>query len=712
MLRKIQTVNFITFSSQQNRTCLFQNMFCVLAVVVVTIISISCANVKKVQSDVYQAPEWTQQKRVKNQPLFKVKNPDFAVSPYTGMTRQHWKDAALYLLNGAFSYIDQIDDPMQFPKQSAKGYPRNPGQVPTEKLEGLCRTLFVAAPLLKENPTLTLNNIPVGEYYRHHITKLLDTASPTYIKHRSRNGGPSQILVEFGALGLSLFVAPEVIWEPLTKQQKDALAATMLSYGDGPTVGSNWKFFNIFVLSFFKDRGYQVNEKLLVEYLDKSLAHYRGSGWYNDAPAYDYYSMWAFQMYGPIWSEFFGKKYYPGYAKKFMQNFSDLTKTYPYLFSRNGNMIMWGRSMPYRFASVVPFPLMGLLNDPAINYGWMRRIASGVMLQFLTHPQFMEDNIPTLGFYDAFEPVVQPYSCRGSVFWMGKAFLGLLIPENNPFWTAKENEGAWENELQKGTVINKFQDSSNILITDYPNIGASEIRAWCHVKAIGANEPFRASENYNRLSYNSAFPWQADSVEGVVAMNYIVKNTKGEWEPFRLYTFKKFEEGVYYRDVVLETNKNVQFNLADVLLPNGILRIDRNNSTDAAQIRLGHYALPKKQGAIKTQRRNVKGHDVEIISNGEYQLAIVPVTGWDSIQTTTMQGVHPESAESAVINVKDNYKAARQPKIYTTLMLWKRAKEAWTDDELVPVVKTIYDPEKSSVEVWFVNGDRKTITFD
>ena len=110
---------------------------------------------------------------------------------------------------------------------------------------------------------------------------------------------------------------------------------------------------------------------------------------------------------------------------------------------------MWGRSMPYRFASVIPFALMGYEQDPTINYGWMRRIASGVLLQFITDPGFMEDNIPSLGFYGAFEPAVQPYSCRGSVFWMGKAFLALLIPADNPFWTATENEGAWKTELAK-----------------------------------------------------------------------------------------------------------------------------------------------------------------------------------------------------------------------------------------------------------------------
>jgi hypothetical protein len=475
----------------------------------------------------------------------------------------------------------------------------------------------------------------------------------------------------------------------------------MLSYGDGKTVGSNWKFFNIFVLSFFKSKGYTVNESLLLEYLDKSLAHYRGSGWYNDAPAYDYYSMWAFQMYGPVWSELFGKKYYPEYARKFMENFKDVKYNYPYLFSRDGKMVMWGRSMSYRIGSVIPLALSGYENDPSTNYGWLRRISSGVMLQFLQHPDFLKDSIPTLGFYGAFEPAVQPYSCRGSVFWMGKAFMALMIPENNNFWTATENEGAWDKELKKGKVYNKLQDKSNILITDYPNIGASEVRAWCKVKAIGANEPFRASENYNRLSYNSAFPWQADSVQGVVAMNYIFLNKKNEWEPLRLYDFKKFENGTYQRDAVLETNLNVKINLTDIPMANGILRIDRLRADTNIEVRLGHYALPVLTGVIRKKELKVKGKNVTIIDNGIYQLALVSLKGWTEMLSVDTKHVHPEAENSVVINVRDRYSTRDQSKLYVTLMLWKKSGEAWSDDELMPLKKIKYAKDGNRLNIQF-----------
>jgi hypothetical protein len=638
--------------------------------------------------------------------IFEIVNPNYALSPFTGMTKQHWRDAALYMLKGAFSYIHTLDDPMKFPKQPGKSYPLDDKKVPTEKLEGLSRTLFIASPLLKENPSLVINNIKVADYYRNQFVKLVDSTSAEYIIPRPKKGGPNQNLVEFGAIAMSLLTNPEVLWKPLSQSQKDAIAKTMLSYGDGPTVPSNWKFFNIFVLSFFKDQGYAVNDKLLEEYLQKSLEDYRGEGWYNDNPAYDYYSMWAFQLYGAVWSEYFGNKYYPEYAEKFKHNFRDLESNYPYMFSRDGKMIMWGRSISYRIASVAALPFLGFENDANINYGWMRRISSGVLKQFLQHPDFMKDQVPTLGFYGPFEPAVQNYSCRGSVYWMGKAFLGLLIPDDNLFWTAKENDGAWETELKDNQVYNKFEEASNILITDYPEIGASEIRSWCHEKVKDDWQKFRSTENYNRLSYNSAFPWQADGINGEVAMNYVFKNKKQEWEALRLYTFKKFENGIYYRDAVLETDENIKMNLAEIPLPNGILRVDKVVSPKAVSIRLGHYALPQFNKEIVTKTRKVKGKTITIIDNGIYQLAMVPLLGWSKTEIVLATGLHPESEVSKVIDVSNEFNPNDKFNIYATLMLWKKSGKDFTNQELMPVSEIKIDGDAIRFKI---NGEEKVI---
>jgi len=641
--------------------------------------------------------------QAKNDSVFHLVKPDYQLSPLTGMTRQHWMDAATYLLDGAFSYIHTLDDPMRFPKQPGKSYPTDGKFNKTENLEGLCRTMFVAIPLLKENPDLVLNGIKVGDYYRQQLRNMSDPSKSGYIQHLK--GGPSQTLVEFGALALSLTVMPEIIWEPLTQKEKDDLAALMLSYGNGPTIGSNWRFFNIFVMSFFKDHGYEVKDSYMDELLLKSLAQYRGYGWYNDSPAYDYYSMWAFQMYGMIWAHYYGEKFNPEAGRQFVSNFRDLVPNYPYMFAKDGKMNMYGRSITYRIAAAVPFPLMGWLNDPSIDYGWMRRIASSTLLQFLENPALMEDRVPTLGFYGAFEPAVQIYSCRGSVYWMGKAFLGLLLPADNPFWTAVENNGAWEKELQPGKVYNKFMEGSNTLVTNYPNSGTSEIRAWCHETVAKDWQKFRSTENYNKLSYNTAFPWMADSPDGKVSMNYAVLNAKQEWEVLRLYTFKKFEDGIYYRDAELETNPEIKFRLADIPLPNGILRVDKVSFPITTELHYGHYSLPELESPIVTKEQKAGGYTAYCMDNGAYQTALINLQGWSEVEFVQTEGPHPVSNKCSVINVATTHSG---DKVFITLQLWKKSGKPFTKKELTPVKS--FKQTGDTITIYFSDGTVKTVS--
>lgn len=641
--------------------------------------------------------------QAKNDSVFHLVKPDYQLSPLTGMTRQHWMDAATNLLDGAFSYIHTLDDPMRFPKQPGKSYPTDGKFNKTENLEGLCRTMFVAIPLLKENPDLVLNGIKVGDYYRQQLRNMSDPSKSGYIQHLK--GGPSQTLVEFGALALSLTVMPEIIWEPLTQKEKDDLAALMLSYGNGPTIGSNWRFFNIFVMSFFKNQGYEVKDGYIDELLQKSLAQYRGYGWYNDSPAYDYYSMWAFQMYGMIWAHYYGEKFNPEAGRQFVSNFRDLVPNYPYMFAEDGKMNMYGRSITYRIAAAVPFPLMGWLNDPSINYGWMRRIASSTLLQFLENPALMEDRVPTLGFYGAFEPAVQIYSCRGSVYWMGKAFLGLLLPADNPFWTAVENNGAWEKEFQPGKVYNKFMEGSNTLVTNYPNSGTSEIRAWCHEAVAKDWQKFRSTENYNKLSYNTAFPWMADSPDGKVSMNYAVLNAKQEWEVLRLYTFKKFEDGIYYRDAELETNPEIKFRLADIPLPNGILRVDKVSFPITTELHYGHYSLPELESPIVTKEQKAGGYTAYCMDNGAYQTALINLQGWSEVEFVQTEGVHPVSNKCSVINVATTHSG---DKVFITLQLWKKSGKPFTKKELAPVKS--FKQTGDTITIYFSDGTVKTVS--
>ncbi len=685
------------------------------------------------------------QKQAHVENIFTVQNPDRQKSPFTGMTRKHWIEAGEYLLSGAFSYIHCLDDPMYFPKQLDKTYPTNQGATKTAKLEGLARTLFLAAPLLKNNPNLTLNGIKVADYYHHQLVSISNPKSKHYIAHRT--GGASQTLLELASLAISMTGAPEVLWDPLSQQEKDDLAATLLSYGEGPSIGSNWMFFNVFIQSFMKEKGYKVDEKKMVDWLQKLVDRYRGEGWYNDAPAYDYYSMWAYQSYGPLWAEFYGKHFKPAagsgldadvyqkLAAQILKNEKEMVDNYPYMFARDGRMNMWGRSICYRFAAVTPFPILEYGQFEGVNYGWLRRIASASLLQFMGNPNFLENGVPTMGFYGEFDPCVQIYSCRGSVYWIGKAFLGLLLPENSKYWSAVENEGPWgisadgkPAELQPGKVYNKLQPATGLLITNYPNCGGSEMRSWCHETVAADWQKFRSSENYNKLAYNTEFPWMADGKKGEISMNYGTLNKKGEWEVLRLYDFQSFENEVYKRKAELETDKEVKYQLNDIMLPDGILRVDKVSLPDSTEITLGHYTLPEGSPEFKktlepgksfsnrkvTLAKGKKSNlNVTCYTNGAYELAMIPLYGWTTEEKAIYpDGLHPVSHRCVLPQLREKMNGER---ILVTLQLWKKIGpdgQGFTAKELTPVKDVNVLSDDKTVIVKLADGTKKTVVFE
>ncbi len=610
--------------------------------------------------------------------VFQVSNPDKKLSPYTGMTREHWKQAAEYLLDGAFQYVNRIEDPMNLPKQEGKSYPRDAGGVPTSRMEAMCRTMFLAGPLLKENPDLTLHGIKVGEYYRYQMASFLDKEGPLYLPPKTGGGNGGQKLVELGGLSVSLLMAPEVFWTPLPKQTRDDLARVFKTYAEGGTIDMNWRFFNMCLLSFLHSQGYEVNMKYMEELLHKNLDAYVGDGWYHDAPLFDYYSMWAFQMYGPLWSESFGKKYYPAEAAQFMKNLREIPNQYPYMFGRDGKMQMWGRSITYRMGAAIPLALTGLLKDDAIDYGWMRRICSGALLQFLTHPDFMaEDGLPNLGFYGHFEPCLQHYSCRGSVFWMAKLFLALYMPADNPFWTAKETEGAWTS-MPKNQPNNRFAPAPKTLTTNYPDLGMSEFR-----NVFTRNNGFYYGlESYNRLAYNSAFIWQADGQKGEVAMSYVAKGADDAWHPIETYKGAGLcADGYFHRTAAFEKDKAVTIDMKELITANGVMRVDEVNCSEPRTLRMGFYALPEYEKPITSRELTLSnGAKAMIIDNGQYQLATVMLEGWDGLERVDCTDLHPETKKSTVVDLTARISGKRT--LRTLLVMGKSGKKLNLEKEI------------------------------
>ena len=268
-----------------------------------------------------------------------------------------------------------------------------------------------------------------------------------------------------------------------------------------------------------------------------------------------------------------------------------------------------------------------------------------------------------------------------------------------------------DKELKKGNVYNKFQPGTNLLITNYPNSGGAEMRSWCHETVAADWQKFRSSENYNKLAYNTEFPWMADGDNGEVSMNYATKNRDNRWEVLRLYTFRSFDDDVYRRDAVLETDTTVRYQLADISLPDGILRIDKVSTGSPTQVRLGNYSLPQLDGDIKEMTRTLdKGYTASIIDNGDYQLATVALEGWkNGVKVQRPKGLHPVSSTCAVPVTEAD---VNDSDIFVTLHLWKKSDNAFTDKELRPVKSVKISKDRKQVTVKLADGRTKTVNFN
>lgn len=285
---------------------------------------------------------------------FRPSRPDFRLSPYTGMTRESWIEAGKHLLTGVFSNIHSFDDPVVLPRSETEiTYPHAESpkgiyeaECRAEIFEGLTRTLFIAAPLMKNDPALTISGFCLSDYYRSQILRSCTPRDPVFVgtyeslQDMTDHADPFrafQQTVETCALVIGLWISRDVIWNTYTKEEKDMIASFLTGYAHAPTVPQNWRFFNLLDLAFLHMNDYPIDHKIMMDHANELLAYYAGDGWYRDGQCFDYYSCWAFQVYGPLWNVWYGYENAPEIASLFEEHSNALMKTYPDFFDEDGH---------------------------------------------------------------------------------------------------------------------------------------------------------------------------------------------------------------------------------------------------------------------------------------------------------------------------------------------------------------------------------------
>lgn len=670
---------------------------------------------------------------------FKAKTLDYKLSPYTGLTRDSWIEAGEYLLRGIFQNIKSPEDPVIMPrKETVVSYPNETSpewKKQAEIFEGLARSFFIAAPLLHINPELQICGYRIRDYYKMQVLKACTKGDPNYVldlAEMQRNEelqdpfNTHQQTVETCALVICLWLCKTEIWDTYTQEEKDIIAEFISGYAHGNTVPQNWRLFNMLDMAFLHREGYPIDRDMMRDHARAILDYYAGDGWYRDGHSFDYYSCWAFNVYAPIWNVWYGYENEPYIARKFEENSNKLMETYADFFDRDGFTNMWGRSNIYRNASTSAFDGNMILKNSGMDPGLARRISSGSLLQFLSREDLLYQGVPTLGFYGQFTPLVQGYSCTESPFWLGKAFLCLHLPEDHPFWTAKENNGTWERLGKTETKVTTL-DGPALCFSNHGANGETILRTGKVVKDQGDDH---GMWNYSKLSFNTKYPWEAAPGEEVEAQQYILKDlTFHNIKKCNVTFWHGEKDGILYRrqffDYVLskECHWLQAVNLADFTVPYGIIRADKLRLFQRpVSITLGSYGFPDNGTEIIKKAKGsakaivLKGHD---FTGREKQLAMTLYDGWDEISLIRSKGTNPDSESSIIVYGKLTRRKqyGYEPYLMISQVITKEDLEDFTEEEIFPIRTIEYtDKEKCGgygpVSITLVNGISKTIDFD
>ena len=271
----------------------------------------------------------------------------------------------------------------------------------------------------------------------------VDPQSPDYLCW----GIGGQNLVDAAYIAESFLRAYDTLWKPLDEvtKQRYLKEFAKLRHIDPPY--TNWLLFSSTIESFMAKAGGDFDEYRVNSACRKVEEWYVGDGWYADGPsfAFDYYSSYVFHpMYletlqamvdAKVNSRLDYQKYYDRELRR-CQKYSIILERF---ISPEGTFPAFGRSIPYRMATMQPLALMAwyqtLPSD--LSNGQVRAALTKVLHRmFDQENNFNEKGYLSIGFCgNTQKNVADWYTNNGSLYMTTLAFMPLGLPADHPFWT-------------------------------------------------------------------------------------------------------------------------------------------------------------------------------------------------------------------------------------------------------------------------------------
>jgi hypothetical protein len=358
------------------------------------------------------------------------------------------------------------------------------------RLEGFSRILWGLVPLWKGGGESSLDAF-VLEGIRH-------GTDPGHPEYWGSYGDGSQAYVEMAALAYGILLTPERIWEPLSEEEKCHFENWLLQINTHVIPDNNWLFFRVLVNCALKSVKAAYSQEQIEKDLNRIEEFYLGDGWYSDGPTFqrDYYIGFAMHFYSLIYAKFMGRED-PERARTYRERAVLFAKDFLYWFGERGEALPYGRSLTYRFAQGCFWGALAFDDVEALPWGVIKGLVNRQFRWWFQQPILDCEGKLTLGYaYPNLNPC-EGYNSPQSPYWALKSLIVLALPQEHPFWTAKEEPLPKLEEIHAekhaGLLFQRGADGYAVALA------AGQFSAW---------EPMHCAEKYEKFAYSGYFGFQ------------------------------------------------------------------------------------------------------------------------------------------------------------------------------------------------------------
>ncbi|CAK5267415.1 unnamed protein product [Mycena citricolor] len=324
-----------------------------------------------------------------------------------------------------------------------------------------------------------------------------------------------QRMVECSAIGFSIAVAKEKLWDPLSPEAKMNFERWLGGMNDKEMPNTNWLWFRVFAnLGLSRAGSSRFDAERMKADMDHLDTFYIGDGWSRDGPEgvvqLDYYSSSFAIQYAQLVYSKLAQKDDPVRCEEYRNRARQFALDFVHYFDAEGRAIPFGRSLTYRFAMSAFWGALAFADvDLPAPLTW--GVVKGIQLRNIRWwakqaGAFNSDGTLTIGYCYPNHNMTENYNSPGSPYWCCKSFIALSLPESHPFWTAEE-------EPYPTTLLNTTK------ALKHPLHIATNLGGHCYILSSGQQCSYPVKQGpakYGKLAYSSAFGYSVPVGNGTL----------------------------------------------------------------------------------------------------------------------------------------------------------------------------------------------------